>query len=251
MVAIFDKPPCAPRSVAGHHQHPRSTDQLDNGRLAGATFAPIPTETREIDYGNIWSLRADHLDARGQAAERGEEEVESAAGQASPAPSSLSRREREILQLVAEGYANARIARCLWVTEKTVKFHLSSIFRKICVRNRTEASRWAHEHGVVAVEGTDATASGLTAPVRQIGVNRARVARSELTIREREILGLVAEGCSNRLVARRLRVSEPTVKFHLANIYRKLSVTNRTEASLCALRRGLVGALPAVTLRAA
>jgi DNA-binding NarL/FixJ family response regulator len=46
-------------------------------------------------------------------------------------------------------------------------------------------------------------------------------------------------------------VSEPTVKFHLANIYRKLSVTNRTEASLCALRRGLVGALPAVTLRAA
>jgi DNA-binding CsgD family transcriptional regulator len=37
----------------------------------------------------------------------------------------------------------------LWVTEQTVKFHLSNIYRKLDVANRTEASRWAHRHGLV------------------------------------------------------------------------------------------------------
>jgi DNA-binding NarL/FixJ family response regulator len=50
--------------------------------------------------------------------------------------------------LVAEGTSNAAIARELWVTEQTVKFHLSNIYRKLEVANRTAASRWAHEHGV-------------------------------------------------------------------------------------------------------
>jgi len=61
----------------------------------------------------------------------------------------LTRREREILQLVAEGLSNANIARQLWVTEQTVKFHLSNIYRKLGVANRTEASRWAHRHGLL------------------------------------------------------------------------------------------------------
>jgi DNA-binding NarL/FixJ family response regulator len=61
----------------------------------------------------------------------------------------LTRREREILQLVAEGLSNAKIARQLWVTEQTVKFHLSNIYRKLEVANRTEASRWAHRHGLL------------------------------------------------------------------------------------------------------
>ena len=37
----------------------------------------------------------------------------------------------------------------LWVTEQTVKFHLANIFRKLDVTNRTQASRWAHAHGLV------------------------------------------------------------------------------------------------------
>jgi DNA-binding CsgD family transcriptional regulator len=37
----------------------------------------------------------------------------------------------------------------LWVTEQTVKFHLSNIYRKLDVANRTEASRWAHRNGLV------------------------------------------------------------------------------------------------------
>jgi DNA-binding NarL/FixJ family response regulator len=62
----------------------------------------------------------------------------------------LTRREIEILQLVAEGYSNAQLAKMLWVTEQTVKFHLSNIYRKLDVANRTEASRWAQVHGLLA-----------------------------------------------------------------------------------------------------
>ena len=60
----------------------------------------------------------------------------------------LTRREREILALATEGKSNAAMARELWVTEQTVKFHLSNIYRKLGVPNRTAASRWAHEHGI-------------------------------------------------------------------------------------------------------
>jgi DNA-binding NarL/FixJ family response regulator len=62
----------------------------------------------------------------------------------------LTRRELEILRLVAEGHSNAQLARLLWVTEQTVKFHLSNIYRKLDVANRTEASRWAQLHGLLA-----------------------------------------------------------------------------------------------------
>ena len=70
--------------------------------------------------------------------------------------SSLTRRELEILRLVSEGHSNAQVARTLWITEQTVKFHLSNIFRKLDVGNRTEAGRWAQRHGVLASEGVDA-----------------------------------------------------------------------------------------------
>jgi DNA-binding NarL/FixJ family response regulator len=61
----------------------------------------------------------------------------------------LTRRELEILRLVAEGHSNAQLARMLWVTEQTVKFHLSNVYRKLGVANRTEASRWAQLNGLL------------------------------------------------------------------------------------------------------
>ena len=63
----------------------------------------------------------------------------------------LTRRELEILRLVAEGHSNAQLARMLWVTEQTVKFHLSNVYRKLDVANRTEASRWAQVNGLLEV----------------------------------------------------------------------------------------------------
>jgi DNA-binding NarL/FixJ family response regulator len=62
----------------------------------------------------------------------------------------LTLREKEILGLVAEGATNGQIARSLWVTEQTVKFHLSNTYRKLGVANRTEASRYAHVNNLVA-----------------------------------------------------------------------------------------------------
>jgi DNA-binding NarL/FixJ family response regulator len=56
----------------------------------------------------------------------------------------LTKREREILDLVAEGLPNAEIGRRLWITEQTVKFHLSNVYRKLGVSNRTQASQWTH-----------------------------------------------------------------------------------------------------------
>ena len=70
----------------------------------------------------------------------------------------LTRRELEILRLVAEGHSNAALARMLWVTEQTVKFHLSNIYRKLGVANRTEASRWAQVNGLLKAEQSDTSA---------------------------------------------------------------------------------------------
>jgi DNA-binding NarL/FixJ family response regulator len=61
----------------------------------------------------------------------------------------LTPRELEILQLVASGSTNGEIARRLWVTEQTVKFHLRNIYRKLDVANRTQASHFAHARGLV------------------------------------------------------------------------------------------------------
>jgi NarL family two-component system response regulator LiaR len=73
-----------------------------------------------------------------------------AAQREKPAPDvDLTQRELTILQLAAEGHSNAELARRLWVTEQTVKFHLSNVYRKLGVSNRTEASRWAQLHGLL------------------------------------------------------------------------------------------------------
>jgi DNA-binding NarL/FixJ family response regulator len=61
----------------------------------------------------------------------------------------LTSRELEILSLASQGMTNGRIARELWVTEQTVKFHLSNTYRKLGVANRTEASRYAHMNDLV------------------------------------------------------------------------------------------------------
>jgi DNA-binding NarL/FixJ family response regulator len=71
----------------------------------------------------------------------------------------LTRRELEILRLVAEGHSNSQLARMLWVTEQTVKFHLSNIYRKLDVANRTEASRWAQLHGLLPEPAAATTAA--------------------------------------------------------------------------------------------
>jgi DNA-binding NarL/FixJ family response regulator len=60
----------------------------------------------------------------------------------------LSEREREVLLMVADGLPNKLIARKLSLSEKTVKAHLTSVFRQIGVTDRTQAALWAVENGL-------------------------------------------------------------------------------------------------------
>jgi DNA-binding NarL/FixJ family response regulator len=61
----------------------------------------------------------------------------------------LTDRELVIVRAVARGLSNEAIAKELWVAEQTVKFHLTNIYRKLEVSNRTEAARYAFEQGLV------------------------------------------------------------------------------------------------------
>ena len=66
----------------------------------------------------------------------------------------------------------------------------------------------------------------------------------ELTERETEVLRLLAQGQSNKQIARNLQIGEKTVKTHVSNILSKLGVQSRTQATLYAIRVGLVSANP-------
>jgi DNA-binding NarL/FixJ family response regulator len=64
----------------------------------------------------------------------------------SPASTTLSERERQVLRLTAQGLANKQIGRSLGITERTVKVHLGSVFRRIGVADRTSAALWARDN---------------------------------------------------------------------------------------------------------
>jgi two-component system, NarL family, response regulator DegU len=74
--------------------------------------------------------------------------------------------------------------------------------------------------------------------INNIAVHKPRI--EDLSNREREVLELLAEGMSNRKIADTLFISEKTVKNHVSNILKKLSVNDRTQAVIFALKRGLV-----------
>jgi DNA-binding NarL/FixJ family response regulator len=65
------------------------------------------------------------------------------------AEAGMTKKEQLVLDALARGLSNQQIAQELWVTEQTVKFHLSNIYRKLDVRNRTEAAQHALRHGLV------------------------------------------------------------------------------------------------------
>ncbi len=68
----------------------------------------------------------------------------------------------------------------------------------------------------------------------------AQAPDADLTEREREVMRLVAEGCSNHDIAQRLFISDRTVKTHVSNILSKLNLQDRTQLAIYALKHGLV-----------
>jgi len=105
--------------------------------LAAGSFAAVDRSTSTHE---VARLALDALAERRTARER---------DAVCPSRSRLTRREVEILRLVAEGRSNREVAKLLWVTDQTVKFHLANTYRKLGVRNRFDASQWAFTRGLV------------------------------------------------------------------------------------------------------
>lgn len=125
----------------------------------------------------------------------------------------LTRREREVLEFASTGMSNPELATRLFVTEQTIKFHLSNVYRKLGVSNRTAAANILKN--VSEVDRLAEQDSSL----------------ETLTRKERSVLTLMSQGKTNRQCADLLGVTDQTIKFHLNNTFEKLGVRNRTEAA--------------------
>lgn len=81
------------------------------------------------------------------------------------------------------------------------------------------------------------------------GLRTPRTAAADLTDREREVVVLIAEGRTNRDIARTLGVAERTARTHVSNILTKLGLASRTQAAMWAVREGLIDAAGVGTLQ--
>ena len=124
------------------------------------SFSDRESILRALDAGAIGYLLKDaapaELEQAIRSAARGEVPLDPKAAYAllsarrSAAPThELSEREREVLTMLGHGFGNKRIAQRLEISEKTVKAHLTSVFRRIGVTDRTQAALWAQRHGLI------------------------------------------------------------------------------------------------------
>ena len=75
-------------------------------------------------------------------------------------PAGLTERELSILEALGRGLSNEAIAKELWITRETVKFHVRNIYRKLGVSNRTEAARYAYQRGLIPTAVEELAYSG-------------------------------------------------------------------------------------------
>jgi LuxR family maltose regulon positive regulatory protein len=96
--------------------------------------------------------------------------------------------------------------------------------------------KWQRQHGSSA-----RIRQVVAAAVTELGrVRNNRKSRASLSARELEVLGELASGAPNKVIARQLQMTENTVKFHLKRVFQKLQVRHRAEALQAARRRGLL-----------
>jgi len=93
-------------------------------------------------------------------------------------------------------------------------------------------------HGAIRAASRGEAPLAPKAAAALLAERSARPAGVELTAREREVLALVVAGLANKQIARRLGISEKTVKGHLTNLFQRIGVADRTQAALWAERTG-------------
>jgi DNA-binding NarL/FixJ family response regulator len=139
-------------------------DHPQTAVLVLTSFSDRPRILGAIEAGAcgylLKDVSADEVSEGIRAAARGESPIDprvartllTAQAQSDPVER-LSGREAEVLALLVEGLPNKLIARRLEISEKTVKTHLTSIFRALNVTDRTQAALWAERHGFTARRG--------------------------------------------------------------------------------------------------
>jgi DNA-binding NarL/FixJ family response regulator len=143
-------------------------------------------------------------------------------------PANLSRRELQIVQLLAGGAKNRQIAVALDLSAHTVKRHIARIMSKMKVESRTQAASIYRRHGhEVGFRHWGDESVAAESGVSGVDVTPAR----ELTARELEVLLRIANGADSRQIAGELLISFHTVKRHTASIFEKLGVQNRSHAT--------------------
>lgn len=125
-------------------------------------------------------------------------------------------RDNQEESLVTSLQAGADIYLTKPITPSKLIAHVEAIFRRV--------------HGIKAPVASVAAPASKTPPLASDPVPM-RAAMRSLTPRETEILQLLVQGCSNQTIGKKLVISETTVKNHLAHVFKKLNVSNRTQAA--------------------
>ena len=126
---------------------------------------------------------------------------------------------------------------------------------RVLIVSSSSASEHVHRALKAGAQGyllKDSSPSALLSAIRDVlaghrvvpaGVAESlaeRAYQSDLSPREHEVIQLVVDGLSNKLIADRLNLTEATVKTHLTHIFEKLGVEDRTQAAMAAVKRGIV-----------
>jgi serine-type D-Ala-D-Ala carboxypeptidase/endopeptidase (penicillin-binding protein 4) len=106
----------------------------------------------------------------------------------------------------------------------------------------------AAQLGATALLAKNASLSELSLAIRKAVTTRVQQERQELTPRQREVLGLIVEGLDNREIAGRLGISERTARAHVSLLLERLGASNRTQAAVAAVQRGIVTWLLLISL---
>jgi DNA-binding NarL/FixJ family response regulator len=136
-----------------------ATDSPDTRVVVFTSFSDREAIVGALDAGAVGYLLKDaepeEIHAAIRAASRGEAPITPRAAaelladrRARPDEVELTPREREVLLLVIQGHANKQIARRMGISEKTVKGHLTNLFQRIGVADRTQAALWAERNGI-------------------------------------------------------------------------------------------------------